>query len=209
MKATSAVDVCNLALGELGNKPITKLTSPSTNEEVICAKHYDNTRRAVLRSHIWNFAKFRMVLSRTGTPAFEFTDQYLLPNDYIRFVQARTVDGQQFFKEDYDIADSRLLLNAGGAVAVNFTYIYDHDVVTKWDPLFLKLMVLNLAKDMSYEITRKNTVKDSILNEISLIEGRIKGIDGQEKPPRRVENSRLTTLRRGLTNVASKFNGVR
>lgn len=208
-RPTSAVDLCNLALGELGAKTISTITTPKTNEENICARHYDATRRAVLRMHIWNFAKRRVILPRSGAPAFDFTDQYPLPVDYIRFAEAKIETDGDIGKDDYDIADGFYMANAEGAASVKFAYIYDHITITKWDPLFLRLFVLYLAKDMSFELTRKTAVKESILSEINLIEGRVRGIDGQERPPIRREYSKFLGARRSHTVDNSRLNGIR
>jgi len=206
-RPTSAVDLCNLALGELGAKVISSITTPKTAEESVCARRYDATRRAVLRMHIWNFAKRRVLLPRSGAPAFDFTDQYPLPNDYIRFADAKVATDGDIGKDDYDIADGFYMANAGGVTGVQFSYIYDHDTIAKWDPLFLRLFVLYLAKDMSYELTRKSAVKESILSEINLIEGRVRGIDGQERPPIRREYSKFLGARSSRTD-SSRLNGI-
>jgi len=200
--AISAVDICNLALSELGNKPISNIITPTTLEETICAKHYDNTRRYVLRKHLWNFAKKRVVLSRSGTPEFEYEDQYPLPSDFIRIIKASSTGDEKY--TDYDLANDYLLLHAGGATAINLIYVFDNKIVAKWDPMFVRLISLYLAKNMSFEITKKNSVKESILTEINLIEGEIKGIDGQDRPPRRVEQSNFIHKRSSLSNFAGK-----
>jgi hypothetical protein len=57
MPAT-AEDICNLALGHLGEAPIADIDDDNTRARA-CLKHYDPTLEAVLRSHRWNFAQRR------------------------------------------------------------------------------------------------------------------------------------------------------
>ena len=63
---TVAIDICNLALDFLKqNKTLVEnITSPSTVEEITCARWYDTTREALLRSHYWLFARKRKQILR-------------------------------------------------------------------------------------------------------------------------------------------------
>jgi len=82
----SPVDVCKLALDLIKQTAIiTNITNPTTEEEVICARWYDSTRRALLRKHFWVFARTRKAISRDSTaPPFGYADAYNLPTDYLR-----------------------------------------------------------------------------------------------------------------------------
>ena len=54
---TAPVDICNLALTELKVNPISALDEAGSAVAELCNRHYDIRRKAILRSHIWNFAK--------------------------------------------------------------------------------------------------------------------------------------------------------
>lgn len=57
-RATSEVDVCNMALSYLGQKLIVSISPPTTALEQMCALWYVNVRQEVLRKYaIWNFCK--------------------------------------------------------------------------------------------------------------------------------------------------------
>jgi hypothetical protein len=60
MPATS-VDICNLALGHLGEATIADIDDDNTRARA-CLKHYDTALEATLRSHRWNFAQARRVV---------------------------------------------------------------------------------------------------------------------------------------------------
>ena len=206
MKAISAVDICNLALSQLGDKRVTTIEAPATATEQICALHYDTTRQSLFRKHLWNFAKKRVVLTRLNTaPSFDYTDQYQLPNDYMRLIKVSSTDDTRFDHRDYDVEEGKLLLNANGATTVNLVYVFDQTVVAKWDTLFKTLCYLTLAKVICYDITRKATLKEALMAEIERMEANVKAIDGQERPPRRVERSRFVESRRQLSNYAKTY----
>ena len=61
----SSIDLCNLALDRLGQRPITAIELPSTDIEVVCARQYEQTKRALLRRFLFNFAKKFKVLNST------------------------------------------------------------------------------------------------------------------------------------------------
>lgn len=61
--ATSAEEICNSALQKLGAEDITSL-SDTTRRAVLCNRQYNKIRLKLLRSHPWNFAIKRAILSR-------------------------------------------------------------------------------------------------------------------------------------------------
>ncbi len=59
---TVDIDICNLSLDLLKqNKTVVEdiTTTPTTEEEITCARWYHTTREALLRSHYWVFARKR------------------------------------------------------------------------------------------------------------------------------------------------------
>ena len=57
---SSAVGICNLALDTLKQESVANIESPVSIEESLCARWYDVTRRELLRSHPWSFARTRV-----------------------------------------------------------------------------------------------------------------------------------------------------
>lgn len=56
---TTSVEICNLALGHLGEATIAAINDDNTRARA-CNKHYDTALEATLRSHRWNFAQARI-----------------------------------------------------------------------------------------------------------------------------------------------------
>ena len=64
MAAYSETLICNLALARLGAKRINTIEETDASVQAVqCRTHYEHTRDALLRSHLWRFAIKRAELS--------------------------------------------------------------------------------------------------------------------------------------------------
>lgn len=208
---TSAVEICNLALDQLKQEPASDISSPSTKVETICARHYDQTRREVLRKHPWNFAIKRAQLTKDATaPTFGYAQAYNLPNDWIRLVTIGD-DSVDEIRDRYEIENGQILgsdLDSSTANTINIRYIYDVTNVTEFDPLFLKVLYLQLAINMGAKFSVTAALIKEIKEELSQVAPWATAVDGQERPPKKIQKSKLLNARKGLAgrgNVASQF----
>lgn len=196
---TSEIEICNLMLARIGQKPISSIDTPTTPAEDVVALHYPMTRRAVLRGGIWNFAKKLATLTESGsvTPAFGFSAAFALPNDHLRLLSL----GDYTINDDtpanlYDIVDGHIYTSDADDDTLNIAYIYDHTLVARWDALFVNLMRVQGAKNIAYAFTLKPSLVKALEDELQDLKIEAKAIAGQEKPPRRIQRSKLITRRR-------------
>jgi len=193
----SEVDLCNLALDLLKVPPITNIRDPKTQDEAICSRWYDTTRRYVLRAHPWNFAKYRAVLSRNATaPITGYADKYALPNDYIRLRFIGSDVDDSLLAEDYQIEDGFILLDNGGSADLNIGYIRDQTQVSKYDELFKNYLAQQLAYVMAYAFSGKETLRQGIKKMLDETRMEARAVNGQDNPPRRITRSRFIGARR-------------
>lgn len=209
----SPVDICNLALDRLGQGSIASILAPTKPEEDICARWYDQTRRELLREYIFNFARKPATLTANAdAPTHpDFSTGYNLPNDLIRLLTigdrvTGTTPTKSFTISDGILYDDD---NTDPAVAgLQIEYIYDAVTVAKFDSLFIKVLTLQLADNMSGKF---KGVSAKALEKLSmdLKEAHLKAsaVSGQEKPPARIQRSRLRDVRRtgGLFNDATRI----
>lgn len=197
---TTDVALCNLALDRIGQASISSVSTPTTTVEDIVARHYDSTRREVLRKYVFNFSKKYAVLtaSATVTPAFGFGTAYALPNDFVRLLALGdvTINGD-VAAANYDISDGYIYTDSGDSSGLNIQYIYDAVTVSKFDPLFVRVFVLQLAANLAYKFTLKPSLLQGILSELVDVAAAAAAVAGQEKPPRRIERSQWVSARRG------------
>lgn len=99
----SEVDVCNLALGHLGDKATVSSISPpeGSAQAEHCARFYPIARDMTLEGHEWGFATKRAnlaLLSDTPPPGFQFV--YQLPSDCRNVIDLINPNAPTFFPID-------------------------------------------------------------------------------------------------------------
>jgi hypothetical protein len=194
----SSVEVCNLSLDLLRhNQLTTSLDTPETEEEALGSRWYDATRRSVLRMFPWNFARKRATLSRVSVaPEFGYADAYQLPNDYVSLVFLGE-DPTDNIETDYVVEGRQLLMDNSGASSVEICYVYDIQEVVRFDPIFLMLLVAELAIVFGNSITGLNKSIAGMEKLRDRWEAKARAKNGQENPPRSRYVSPLLTKRRG------------
>ncbi len=282
---TLDIDICNLSLDLLKqNKTVVAdiTTTPTSEEEITCARWYDATREALLRSHYWVFARKRkqallhsititgatvanpvvitaathgfsdgdeirindvlgmtelngnkyLVANKTAgtlelndfdgtnidgsaftaytsagaiTPfSFGYSDTYDMPSDYLKlhYIGNDSVDD---YKRKYEIQGTQILINNSGATTLNLGYIKNETDVTKFDPLFVILFAAELANNMAYKWTLKNSVIQRIETILTNRRAEAKAVNGQDRPPKRIQRSKFINARRGIPNDAGIY----
>lgn len=199
---TTAVDICNLALDRLGQRtPVssTTLTAPSGEIETLCARHYDQERRWLLRRFIFNFARKYDILEEATdvSPVYGYSAAFYTPADCLRVLMVGNgADGEILRGLQYDLVEHYIYTNYDDDGDLSIAYIKDAQNVEEFDPLFVGLLKLRLAKAMAYKFTLKPSLLREIEEELRDEMLAAAAISGQERPPWRVESSRLKDARR-------------
>ncbi len=146
--AESNTSICNQALGKIGSKRINDFGDKEEEslQAIQCRLHFEPTRDALERSHSWRFARARVILSQdTNDPVFEWDNQFILPNDFLRFRSVFEEESVFSRSDRHAIEGDRYLTNFD---AVNLRYIKRVTDPAKFDPLFTKLFTWLLADEM-------------------------------------------------------------
>lgn len=197
-------DICNLALDAIGQTGISDVENPSTTTEEIMARHYDTVRRQLLSDWVWNFAKKRQLLSRSGSGLFDYADAYALPNDFLRFISVNGFD-EVTAERDYDIEGRNLLLNNGGAPTIRARYIRDVTDPQEMSAQFINIFALTLAVRVSYKFTLKKSLLEQLKQELAADLMKAVSVDGQQRPPRRVQRSKYLSARRTMSGGSGYY----
>ena len=80
--------------------------------------------------------------------------------------------------------------------SLQFNYIYDLQLVQQFDPLLLNVLVFQLAKNMAFKFTLKPSVKQQLEEDLKQSRIAAAAVAGQERPPVRVQRSRIRDVRR-------------
>ena len=155
----SATSLCNMALGRIGAKRLNDLAEDSSVEAIHCNLHYEQTRDALLKSHIWRFALGRSELSEdTESPDFEWNHQYILPDDYLRQV------GLYCTENSYAMEGQRLLTNDD---EVNLRYKRKITDPAQFTPLYVEVLVLQLAIKLVMPLSQDKVLRRELLDELA------------------------------------------
>jgi hypothetical protein len=188
--AVSEVQICNLALSKIGDEFSISAIGEDGREGEQCELFFQHTRDHILQSHPWNFAIGRSALSQDATsPAFEYTNQFLLPGDFLR---ALSLYNEQ---EPFKIEGDRLLTDASTA---NLVYIKKVTNTVLFPPLFTEILVTRLAAEMSQVISDDNALTERLFIESDKKLREAKRRDGQEGTPDNIISRGPTDFKNGF-----------
>jgi len=179
----SAVDICNLALGHIGNKAeITAIVPPDGSAEAAqCGKFYPIARDECLSEFDWGFAKRRQVLAQiSGTAPSGWEYWYSVPNPYLvarQLVVEEYDTPVQFTTESHETHGTIILANTNNAELWYTAVITD---TTKYPPLFIHALSWLLASYLSLPLTREPKIKEIAVQQYNANMGKAKAIDASQ-----------------------------
>ena len=148
--AVGPTEICNMALARIGSKRISDYSDNTDTEKpaIYCRLLYEQTAKALMRGHLWRFARSRAQLSQDTTdPVFQWDYAYHLPADFLRHILiydgSDLPEGRTYVS--YEIEGKRLLIDES---SVYMKYIRWVESPGDWDPLFIEVMVLQLASKL-------------------------------------------------------------
>ena len=142
---TTKLDICNLSLDRIGEKVITsaQLTANTDVRAQSCNRHYEQSRDSLQKTNWWRFARDRSVLTQdTSFSGFEWDNAFDLPSDYLRFRSIFEETDSTSRTRRHAIEGSQILTNLS---AVSLLYIKQVTDVAEFDPLYIEVLVLQLA----------------------------------------------------------------
>jgi hypothetical protein len=168
----SVVQICNIALSNIGEQRITALTD--NNERArLCNLRYDDVRDAVLRSYPFKCAVQRVELALSAdTPAWGYTKKFALPADCLR-----VLDIENYF-EDYEI-EGRFIVT--DATQIKLKYIYRVEDPNQFDSLTIQAIALKLASELAEALTGRADLRDRMLAKYLQVISEARGVDSQER----------------------------
>jgi|SRR3989304_7130698 len=180
----SETDLLNDSLSQIGANRITGIDDGSVNANH-CLTLYPSLRKALLRSHHWNFAEHRAELAQNVTPPlFEFSFSYTLPSDSLKVKEynGSSLDTTNLtlfdVLERFKIEGRNLFTNDG---EVKIVYIQDITDPNVWDPLFYQVLASWLASKLAMAITKNVEMSRSLLEDaVNILLPFAVAVDGQE-----------------------------
>lgn len=196
---SSKVIMCNLGLSHLGNYgSLENIDTPRKPAEIVFAKWWDTARRMALKEIIPHFALDRRVLAPDAiAPAFGYSTRFAYPSDCVRVLGFGEIQAKE---NNYSVEGGFILTDCFDEdedenVTLNLRFVKDVDDVTLFTPEFIDAFAWFLAYNTNMEITQdmdKQVYLEKIINSKKTQAG---GINSQENPPIRINNSKFRQAR--------------
>ena len=198
MAINSKSDICNMALGHLGNYgTVDDIDTPTNDKEITFALWYDISRQTFLKMTMPNFALDRRVVSRRIiTPPFGtdlgYQYAYEYPNDCLKVLgigeimekeNNYTVEGRNIWVED--IYENGLPIR----------FIADITDVTLMSPEFKMAFSVFLASNAAMDITQDASKAQTMLKMLPDKMASLTALNAQENMPIRISRSRFKEAR--------------
>jgi hypothetical protein len=179
---SSAVKICSDALVELGLQPINSFAD-SSDRALAASNLWPQVRDNVLRSHPWNCALARVVLSPDATaPAFEWSQQFTLPGDCVRVL---SIGAKPTDRIPYVVEGGKVLCDEG---VVYLRYVRRNDNPATYDPNLFRAMTLAMAAALAVPACEDVGKKQDKERELMAVMRTARAVDGMEAPPESIDD---------------------
>lgn len=161
----SKITICNLALAQLGQAPISSLTQEDEKARRLNL-FYEPVRDEVLRSHNWGFATAEEPLALVEKQENRFLYKYPQEALFIRRVyrpQYKNTPFRELFNSKYRI---RVLESACPQAWAEYTRRAEDE--NQFDASFVKSFSLALAADLAVSLTGDNGLAAQMLQKYTL-----------------------------------------
>ena len=208
------IDICNLALGWLGERPIASFNDESNTAE-LCKNNYPSARDYTLEDGDWQFARRIETLAELEDPPNNPIPPYRgrvfqLPANALRVI--RLDDGTGHWRLAWDRLEDRIVVEPliglaptsagiplGSAAQENIVYA---DLITritdptKFSPNFAQAVAGKLAWDLAMPITESQSREERMERRYYLLSGVARANDGRQGTNQRFRSDRLRRSRR-------------
>lgn len=151
----SKIDICNMALANLGSPPIQSVDGPAPSQKA-CKLRYEEARIEALTGNLWNFASMWRKGSRLAIqakPPYAYAYQY--PTDALRVFEIFREKGATpvpFEVTDRPDAPGKLIHTSHEAPT--FIYTRDKTDPTTFDADFVQALSWLLASKIAMPVTK-------------------------------------------------------
>ena len=196
----STVEICNIALSNLGDQLITSLTEANARARA-CNLRFNDTRDAVLRSHPCNCAMSRATLAVSGTPDWGYSNSFALPTDCLRVLDVEDPD------TEWKI-EGRNIVSDGSTIKIR--YIAQVTDTTLFDSTLVQAIALKLAWEIAETLTGNIDLKREMWQKYQFAISEARSNDAMEGTPEKIEADEWLLARRGYStrrNISTPSTG--
>ena len=155
----SVIDICNLALGHLGDDASVSSISPpeGSAQAEHCARFYPIARDAILELHDWKFATRRVALTQLDIASWEWAGAFAAPNNMLRILavlprEAASDAGSEDFETASSDDGALIVLTNTASPSARCTFRVTD--TTRYPPLFVDALSRLLASYLAGPIIK-------------------------------------------------------
>lgn len=168
----------------LGKGAISAFDEPGDGA-LITSNLYAQLRDQLLRSHTWACARKRVVLTPdAAVPAFDYTNQFSLPSDWMRNIQV----GQKDDPSDFEVNGNKILCDDNPLYLV---YGFQNNVEATWDDMLVHAMTLSMKHAIAYAVTKSAAVRADAKAELDAYLKIARAVNGQDEPAQTLGDEHL------------------
>lgn len=178
--SSSAISICSNALQMLGDSSIAAFTE--SEAAALASNLYPSVRDSMLRSHPWNCAIKRVILSPDiVVPAFGYSYQFLIPSDWLRTLSVGD-DGEEI---DYrmEVSAANAMVIVCDETTVKLRYLYRNTDSASYDASLIQGMTLAMAAALATAITSNGSMAEALNAQMINFMKQARAVDGQDNPP--------------------------
>jgi len=189
----SPVDICNLALSQLGGKfTITSLDDDTVGAR-LCKANYEPLRDAVLEEMDWSFAIVRSDLTPDPTPALiDGYTKFKLPAKVLRVLSVYA-GGMKI--DDWGL-EQRFILAKQSAVSIRA--LESTDDTAMFSQAFTQALAARLAAELAMPLTNNAATSQTMWQLYAQKVGLARTNDGMQGPALGYPTGRVINARRGF-----------
>lgn len=157
--ATNGIDVCNLAIMELGGSPITAFEEQGDVQALLRAS-YPSIIRGLMTRYNWECFKKRVELTRSAEKPIGKAYKFLLPGDKISAIIAAYAGDGDFERgiNDFEVMGGNTVITNHKRLFIDYVASMTED---QWPPYFLDLAVAAVGARIAFFITDQQSTADA------------------------------------------------
>jgi hypothetical protein len=202
--ASSAVDVCNIALKRLGVEAIVDLTE-NTDRASACNAIYLDTVKRVQREHPWGCCQVRATLALlSNAPVFGYAYQFTYPTKplCLRIVETDPPDAEWDIENTIDANGEwtgKVIVTNESSLSIRYTGLLED--VTKWDSSLVEAIASDLTEQLAGPLTESPARAEREEKKAEKRISRARTADSQEGSTKQADINVLVDIRRhGMLN---------
>jgi len=182
----TSVEICNMALAKLGQRPISSLDDTSNQTARYCKTFYEQSKTAVLREYPWSFASINRELASVEVPEgyekWGFAFGY--PSDCLQARRLHDGIGNDYPYEviiyrDGGGVDIKIIVTNLEVAYLNYSFNVNNNNL--FDSQFVESFVLYLAKELAFPITKRSSVEKAMYERYLLSVPKAQNADAEEQ----------------------------